>query len=176
MAELHVIGQLVGASGFDECPNVFCKWSVEHGKDWERMEGLASGQTQVDYPANGDIAVWQHPIDVHFTTKAAHGWPKLVVEVWHMDTYGRADLSGYGCCSIPTSAGMHTVHIATWRPVGTLRQQFSAFFLGGYPQLKHKQLISDARERYRLVTVAAGEVQVQLGIVLKDFDRFGVAL
>jgi len=176
MAELHIIGQIVGASGFDDCPNVFCKWTIEHGTNWERMEGLLQGQTQVDYPSDGELAVWQHPIDVHFSTKAAHGWPKLVIEVWHMDTYGRADLSGYGTCAVPTAPGMHSVTIATWRPVGTLRQQFGAFFLGGYPQLKHKQLIGDPNDRYRLTTEAAGEVEVQFGIVVKDFEKFGVAM
>lgn len=175
MAELHIVGQLVEASGFDTSPNVFCKWSIEAGKDWERIEGLAQGQTQVDYPADGEVAVWQHPIDVHYSTRAAQGWPKLVIEVWHMDMYGRADLSGYGMCYIPTTAGTHSLSIATWRPIGTLRQQFSAFFLGGYPQLKHKQLVGDARDRYRLTTVASGEVRVELGIVLKDFSKFGVS-
>ena len=33
MAEVHVIGQLVGASGFPE-PSLFCKWGFHAGKQF----------------------------------------------------------------------------------------------------------------------------------------------
>lgn len=173
MAELHIVGAISHAYGFDE-PNVFCKWAIEYGSEWELIEGIAQGQTQVDYPADGEVAVLQHPVEVHFSTKAAIGWPRLSVEVWHVDAYGRADLSGYGCCFVPTAPGMHSVTVNTWRPLGTLRQRFSAFFLGGNPQLKHRELISDARDRYRLTTAASGDVVIELGVIPKGFSKFGV--
>lgn len=31
MAELHIIGQILNAIGFEE-PNIFCKWSIQFGK------------------------------------------------------------------------------------------------------------------------------------------------
>jgi len=49
MAELHVIGQIFGASGFSES-NLFCKWSVISGDGWRLLEGMHEGQTQVDSP------------------------------------------------------------------------------------------------------------------------------
>ena len=49
MAELHVIGQLVGGYDFPSC-DLFCKWGLAHGSNWNVIEGKSEGQTQVDHP------------------------------------------------------------------------------------------------------------------------------
>jgi hypothetical protein len=61
MAELHVIGTLAGGSGFPGS-SIFCKWAVVHGPAWTLLEGQSAGQTQVDSPADEDMAHWCHPI------------------------------------------------------------------------------------------------------------------
>eukprot|EP00039_Didymoeca_costata_P002246 m.58608 g.58608 ORF g.58608 m.58608 type:complete len:84 (+) comp11189_c0_seq1:244-495(+) len=61
MAELHVIGELVGGRDFPN-QNLFCKWEAVQGPAWERLAGEASGQTQVDHPLDGTFAKWAHPI------------------------------------------------------------------------------------------------------------------
>eukprot|EP00959_Pyramimonas_sp_CCMP1952_P301328 6304511-Pyramimonas_sp.AAC.1 len=68
MAEVHIVGQIVGASGFEQ-RNLFCKWGVEAGQSWDRLEGLDMGQTHVDHPEEGEMAVWAHPIDLHYACK-----------------------------------------------------------------------------------------------------------
>ncbi|XP_039366912.1 transforming growth factor beta-1 proprotein-like isoform X2 [Mauremys reevesii] len=68
MAEVHLIGQIVGASGFPSS-SLFCKWGIHTGGAWKLLSGLREGQTQVDHPQLGDVAYWSHPIDVHFATK-----------------------------------------------------------------------------------------------------------
>ena len=61
MAEVHIIGELRGGSGF---PNnaLFCKFAFVCGGAWHLLEGHAAGQTQVDTPADGRAAKWGHPI------------------------------------------------------------------------------------------------------------------
>jgi len=49
MAEVHIIGELVGASGFPSA-NMCCKWGLTKGSTWRVLEGLEGGQTQVDHP------------------------------------------------------------------------------------------------------------------------------
>ena len=49
MAEVHVIGEIVGGSGFPS-GNLFCKWGVSHGSGWRVLEGVRDGQTQIDHP------------------------------------------------------------------------------------------------------------------------------
>ncbi|KAG7275388.1 hypothetical protein CRUP_021586 [Coryphaenoides rupestris] len=117
MAELHVIGQIVGASGFPRS-SLFCKWGVHAGGAWRLLSGLKEGQTQVDFPQTGDTAYWSHPIDLHYATKGLQGWPKLHLQVWHQDSFGRCQLYGYGYCHVPSSPGHHRLRCATWRPWG----------------------------------------------------------
>ena len=38
------------------------------------------------------MAVWSHPIDVHYTLKGIDGWPRLKLEVWGVDSFGRNEL------------------------------------------------------------------------------------
>ena len=76
------------------------------------LAGLKEGQTQVDDPAIGEEAYFSHPIDIHYATRylndsfyiikkiklhsnkfihnrGLQGWPKLLVQVFHQDSFGR---------------------------------------------------------------------------------------
>ncbi|XP_029908309.1 B9 domain-containing protein 2 [Myripristis murdjan] len=173
MAELHVIGQIVGASGFPQS-SLFCKWGVHTGGAWRLLSGLKEGQTQVDLPQTGDMAYWSHPIDLHYSTKGLQGWPKLHLQVWHQDSFGRCQLYGYGYCHIPSSPGHHHVRCVTWRPLGSWQEQLAQIFVGGGPQLRTPDLIYSGADRYRLHTEAMGTVELELGIIMRHFDKYGV--
>ncbi|XP_067170562.1 B9 domain-containing protein 2 [Apteryx mantelli] len=173
MAELHVIGQIVGASGFDES-SLFCKWDIHAGSAWKLLAGRREGQTQVDDPQADDVAYWCHPIDVHFATKGLQGWPRLHLQVWHRDAFGRSALAGYGFCAVPARAGWHGVACGTWRPRGGPRQRLARRLLGGGPQLRRPGPALGAAERFRLRTEAAGTVHLQLAVLPRHFARYGV--
>ena len=49
MAEVHLIGELVGADNFPS-GSLFCKWGLALGSAWKVLEGSKEGQTQVDHP------------------------------------------------------------------------------------------------------------------------------
>ena len=69
--DLHVLGELCGATGFGEGATVACKWALEAGERWELQEGAVGGQTQADCGEPGsDAVVWAHPIDVHYISGA----------------------------------------------------------------------------------------------------------
>ena len=89
MAEVHLIGQLVGGGEFYPYTSLFCKWSIQTGGAWKQLQGLREGQTQVDNPEAGEIAYWSHPIDIHYASKGLQGWPKLHLQVFHQDDFGR---------------------------------------------------------------------------------------
>jgi len=82
MAEVHVIGELVGADNFPSS-SLFCKWGLALGAAWKILEGVKEGQTQTDGPLvsliryisrsvwviicilelqDGTITKWSHPI------------------------------------------------------------------------------------------------------------------
>ncbi|KAK9817261.1 hypothetical protein WJX72_011956 [[Myrmecia] bisecta] len=173
MAELHVIGSIVGASGF-EGQNIFCKWGITAGRSWDLLEGLDKGQTQVDHPEDGEIAVWEHPLDIHYICKGLSGWPKLHFQVWSQDSHGRNDISGYGFCHIPTAAGVYDIDCPTWLPEGSLGERLTGFFVGGHPRLRWEEVVHSPGDRFRLQTVAGGMIHLHLGIVTKDFERHNV--
>lgn len=174
MAEVHVIGEIIGASGFPS-HNLYCKWSVHVDGLWKLLAGQKEGQTQVDNPQNEECAKWCHPIDLHFATKGLKGWPKFHFQVWHQDSYGRNEIYGYGYCHVPTSPGTHNVDCVTWRPLCSGKfEQLRSFFVGGAPQLKTSDAIYTGADRYKLRTVAMGTVHLQLGVITRNFDKFGV--
>ncbi|XP_059574715.1 B9 domain-containing protein 2 [Alligator mississippiensis] len=173
MAELHVIGQIVGASGFPGT-SLFCKWGIHAGGAWKLLSGLPEGQTQVDQPQLDDVAYWCHPIDVHFATKGLQGWPQLHLQVWHQDGFGRTELYGYGCLHVPAAPGCHTIACPTWRPRGSWPERLAQRFVGGGPQLRQPQAAAAAPERHRLRTTAAGTVHLRLGVLPRHFARYGV--
>jgi len=109
-----------------------------------------------------------------FVCRAYAGWPKIHFQVWHQDSFGRGELYGYGYCHIPTSPGTHEMECPTWRPVGTMREQISQAFLGGGPQLKNPDMIYSGADRYHLRTQTMGKVHLQLGVIMRHFDRYGI--
>lgn len=46
--------------------------------------------------------------------------------------------------------------------------------MGGSSELAEPDLIVNPTERYRLRTVPAGNVTIELSIILRNFDKFGV--
>lgn len=175
MAELHILGQIVGASKFKR-RNVFCKWGFHTGSNFEFLEGVTEGQTQVDVPLEGEMAVFGQPLDVHYACKGVSGWPKLHFQVWTQDVHSRNDICGYGFCHVPVAPGIHTVECPCWIPEGTAMEKITAFFVGGAPRLKHEDIVYSPGDRYRLMTRSTGLVHVQFQIVLKDFAKYGVVV
>lgn len=102
------------------------------------------------------------------------GWPRLHLQVWSQDSFGRCQLAGYGFCHVPSSPGTHRLDCPTWRPLGSWREQLARAFVGGGPQLLHGDAIYSGADRYRLHTAAGGLVHLELGLLLRHFDRYGV--
>jgi B9 domain-containing protein 2 len=173
MCEVHIIGQIVGASNFKE-NNLFCKWGIQAGNSWKILEGFKEGQTQVDSPVDGESVQWCHPIDIHYATKGIQGWPKLFFQVWHQDEYGRDQFCSYGFCHVPTSYGYHKVKCVTWKPLSSFCDRIYEYFLGGGLQLKNSSSIYNGSDRYKLRTIARGYVHLELNIITRNFQKYGI--
>ena len=86
----------------------------------------------------------------------------------------RNELVAYGFSHLPTSPGQHNFEIVTWRPSGSLRDTISQFYIGGSHQLRNPDLVISSTDRYRLSTTTMGKVYVQLAVILRNFEKFGV--
>ena len=164
--EVHFMGEVVGGTGFNK--GVSVKWTVEFGKYWDLLSGEYNGQSQFGYSDfSEDLVSFNHPVDVHFAATSIQGWPRMKVQVWELDEFGRANLCGYGFCHLPTSVGCHEISIPCWRPTGSMPEEIQSFFLGTNPQLVNEDvLFSKAWEnRCRLVTIPSGTVYVQMNVI-----------
>jgi len=172
--EVHVIGELLGGEAFGT--GVACRWRLEHGKFWGVLEGSTQGHTQTAYCPDGALAVWNHPIDVHYHATSVQGWPKIIVHVTKLDEYGRLGTVGYGFASLPTVPGCHDVTVNCWRPTGTKGDELRAFFLGDYPHLLDDDVIYHKATafRNRLVTIPAGRVHLEINLMTRHFAAYGV--
>ncbi|MFH4984725.1 hypothetical protein AB6A40_011434 [Gnathostoma spinigerum] len=108
MAEVYVIGEITSGEGFPDC-RLSCRWRLSVGGGWKVIEGERSSQTQTDLPDFSDCAQFSHPIDIHLKTKTIQGWPKLHLQVWHCDEFGRSEVYAYGSVFLPGTVGEHEV-------------------------------------------------------------------
>ncbi|GMF65092.1 unnamed protein product [Phytophthora lilii] len=176
--EVHLIGEIVSGHGFGSAGGLTCKWRVEYGSRWSHIAGDQFGQTQLDYPSTApwasdpDVAVWAHPIDLHFATSAFQGWPKLLLQVWRADSSMKLHVVGYGFAPVPFAAGQHKLWVSLWRPLGTTKEELDVQLLGRTPELKNDDVLFNAAwsERCRLRTVSTGKVLIHIGVLLRHFQ------
>lgn len=55
-----------------------------------------------------------------------------------------------------------------------MREQISQMFVGGGAQLRNPDMIYSGADRYHLRTLTMGKVHIQLAVILRNFDKYGV--
>ncbi|XP_066599531.1 B9 domain-containing protein 2 [Prorops nasuta] len=175
MAELHIIGQIASARNFKHS-SLSCKWSFHAGNAWKVISGSEEGQTQESCDLYKNIPVWDHPIDIHYTTHSLQNSPKLLLQIFSRDNYGRLLFHAYGVCSIPLSPGYHSVKCHTWKPIGNWKDRLQDKFLGMTLQLKSPSVLVNTLDRFELLTESMGMVNIEIHIISRSFDKFGCQL
>ncbi|RLN73612.1 hypothetical protein BBJ28_00005377 [Nothophytophthora sp. Chile5] len=181
--EVHLIGEIVRGHGFGSSGGLTCKWRVEYGSLWHHIAGDQLGQTQIDYPSTApwtsdpDVAVWSHPIDLHFATSAFQGWPKLLFQVWRVDSSMTSHVVGYGFVPVPFAAGQHELWVSLWRPMGSAKEEMQAQLLGRTPELTSDDALFSAAwsERCRLRTISTGKVLIHISVLRRNFQSGVIA-
>lgn len=180
MSELHVIGEIVGGRDFGG-HSFFCVYDIVAGSAWTVVEGRDSGSTHI-MKVGDDGIHWAHPLDVHFSFTSLQGWPKISVQVWQIDAYGRKDLAGYGMAYFPMpGAADEEIEIATWKPtfwhpsfLVRIWQNFRLFVMGGNPVLRDNALIHSNEERFKLHTIGGGIVTLRLNVLSRGLRQAGI--
>lgn len=167
--EVHIVGDIKCGVGFGA--GVSCKWRFDHGKYWGLLEGSIDGHTQTAYGPEGAASVWDHPFDVHYQTMTMQGWPKIIVQIQQLDSYGCVSVIAHGFAHLPCTSGMHELAIPCWRAIGTQEEELRAYFLEEYPVLLDEDLVyhKAASHRHRLVTIPSGKVLLDVNIMLRHF-------
>lgn len=145
------------------------------GPLWKVVEGQEKGQTAVNKSRYDNYSIFCDPIDLHFGTRGIQGWPKLSIEVFSVNSLDQFYPVGFGFAYLPTKPGLHSLSIATWKisPATFFDSVKEKFFTGGFTIVK-KDLIHSGIERYKISTISAGIVEVQVNLVFKNFRRFNI--
>ncbi|XP_015111822.1 B9 domain-containing protein 2 [Diachasma alloeum] len=175
MAELHVFGELAYAENFKQA-TLFCKWSFHAGNGWKLINGNPEGQTQECQNLYTGKPTWSHPIDLHYSTQSIQGAPKLLIQVFCRDNYGRILFIAYGICPVPLTPGFHEVKCHTWKPIGNWQDRLRDRFLGMSLQLKTPNLLTNGTDRFELLTESMGTVHLEFHILTQNFNKFGCFL
>lgn len=177
MAELHIIGQILDATDFED-GSLFTKWSIQTGSCWRVLEGFNSGQTQLTIKRTVNSRArypWSHPIDIHYATRGLQGWPRIEFQIWGVDWLGKANISAYGFVNVPTQPGYHELTCSTWRPVGDFRRRVMDYITGYRMHLiDPSDIVSSGLNRHAIQSISMGTVKVQLTVVLRGFDKYGL--
>lgn len=177
MAEIHLIGQISELTDFED-RNLFVKWSLNAGSNWKLLEGFTEGQTHLSTISGSGIDTvhsLSHPIDVHYTTTGLQGWPKFEFQVWNVDWLSKCNISAYGYMSVPMQPGKHELTCSTWRPIGDLRRRVIDYVTGCRMHLLDpSDIVGNGFNRHVIQTMSMGYVKVNLNVVLRDFDKYGV--
>lgn len=167
-----MIGQITGGRGFNG-REIGAEWKItSEDEKWRSLEGNFSGLSWFAKPSDEDgMAIWNHPIDVTFSTLSLQGWPQLLVEVYEGNEYQHNDHAGYGTIFIPCVPGLHKLEVVMFRPQGTKFEEFTAKFLGGHHRYLNSNVIltTDSREGHKVVTT--GIVHVELNVIVRGFDK-----
>ncbi|CAI2382494.1 unnamed protein product [Moneuplotes crassus] len=175
--QLHLIGEIKSAKNF-ESNRLFCKWEFKYGKHLTVIDGNTEGETfEEEKPDKETAFYFDHPFDIHFKVESMRGWPKVVVEVWEVADDGKYFIAGYGTGTIPCSPGSHNIEIKCWRPkdqtwYGYLRESL----LGVRSELATKEMLLSSMERNLFESETTGSITVDIGIIAKDFELYGIKL
>lgn len=175
---LMACGQIESAR-FEGTENVYCRYQIQHGPDWEVIHGLEQGISQMassrPVASDGALVVWNFPIDVTLKSTNAYGWPQVVLTVYGDAALGQADqIQGYGSVHLPITPGKHTLYVRTFRPI-TARwfDHFLSFFHGQRPEYKDARLVARSEGREVTRVQSYGVVKLVVNVTLQGMEPLG---
>eukprot|EP00241_Pyramimonas_parkeae_P016070 CAMPEP_0114283034 /NCGR_PEP_ID=MMETSP0059-20121206/3881_1 /TAXON_ID=36894 /ORGANISM="Pyramimonas parkeae, Strain CCMP726" /LENGTH=490 /DNA_ID=CAMNT_0001403725 /DNA_START=42 /DNA_END=1518 /DNA_ORIENTATION=+ len=173
IAKLHLLGELVGATGFSR-KTLFCEWQLVFGTGWKVIRGEDRGTTHMASPMDdSDFSAFSHPVHLSVQSQNIQHWPKLFVRVHeHHDYVGSDTFLAYGICSLPTTPGTHRVQCVTWRAndrVARLQDELSGYFTSRSAELMSDEYVSLRKEEHAasVVTVGMGTVHLDLAMLFE---------
>lgn len=180
-AELHIIGEIDRGQDFGS-GSFFCVFEIIAGNAWTAIEGTTSVCTHIMDSIDNEIP-WSFPIDTHFSFTSIQGWPKISIQVWKVDQYGRKDIAGYGTAYLPfptLAKGPleNQVEVLTWKPMYWNPNYFSRaiealriLLMGGNPVLRDTALIHRNDERFKLHTIGSGTVTIRVSLMSRGMKK-----
>ena len=124
-SSFHVMitGQIESACYPSHYDNLYCRYALSYGPDWNIIHGIDSGISQISRKSDmlsgpdAEGIIWNFPIDIALMATNVFGWPRLSISVYGLDALGRDVVRGYGSVMVPTFPGRHIKYIDTYVPI-----------------------------------------------------------
>ncbi|XP_054728951.1 B9 domain-containing protein 1 isoform X3 [Anastrepha obliqua] len=174
---IFITGQ-IEAMEFPLGPNaaeVFCRYEVVAGPDWELISGSQNGISQTASNKSGffkDKIVFNFPLEWTFKSTTPFGWPQLIISIYGKTRWGAETTLGYCRINLPVF-GSHTDDAIT-APILIPRNtnmvsELASWITGRNPELKDpKTLLSNGK-----LKESYGEVIFKLTTILRGTNRLG---
>ncbi|XKL62909.1 hypothetical protein PGB90_002742 [Kerria lacca] len=172
---ITVIGQIEMAD-FPDFDNIYCKYCFVYGSDWELISGIEEGISQVSRKSqdNRKIFILNFPLEICFKSTNPYGWPRIVLSIYGLDSFGNDVIRGYGMYHLPVISGKCTKIISTFVPASSsLLQQMTSWLTGRKPEYIDSRVLAygDGREVTRVIS--QGKVWIMFNVMIKDMRKFG---
>lgn len=173
---LMVTGQ-VEYGEFENADNVYCRYALSYGNDWNVVHGPESGLSQIAKASESGAdtgVVWNFPIDISFKSTNPFGWPRLALSVFGVDMMGRDVVVGYGSVLIPTIPGRHERWVHMYTPkASSLIQQFRSWIAGAYPEFFDSKFVTRSEGREMTRVERTGAIRVSLNVMTRGMGQLG---
>lgn len=169
-AEVHFLGQIIGASNVMEHDPIFIEAYFKAGEKWRFLSSKKDIQTQTCYVDHNNFACFCHPFDIHLTTENLHGWPRMILRIWKLGDTCKEDILSYGVAILPNLKGYHVIEIQTWCLKGALTDEAMWFFLESKPIMNTKDpLNGDLSNRKNIISKPGPKVKISCEVIPRNF-------
>jgi len=188
--EIYILGEISHGENFKPLVNsrgVSCEVSVllegAQESQWQLLNkqavamtcaaGANKFETTQEVDPEGNILVWNHPLDLHYATSSLADWPRLRLRVLGSEGEGRPVPIAYGTAVLPCQPGPFALTVQTWRLEGTFWQELTGVTPLGIPDLAAVDTRAAAL-RGGLNTTSSGLIHIQGELILRKFENYGV--
>ena len=169
-AEIHFLGQIVGASNIIEKNYVFIEAYFEVGEQWRFLSPKPTIQTQSCAIDQNNFACFCHPIDIHLTTENLFGWPRIICRLWKLDDTNKIDILSYGTTILPNTNGYHEIEFQTWCLRGSSENEKLGFYMGSKPLMNTSDPVSSNLDKRKwLISKPGPKIHLTFEVILRNF-------
>ncbi|CAB3379236.1 Hypothetical predicted protein [Cloeon dipterum] len=169
----------VEAAEFPEHDELYCRYFVEFGSDWQIISGVAEGMSQISKKSkchidDRQLCVWNLPVELTLKSTNITGWPKIVVSVYGNDSFGNDVVRGYAWSFVPLESTSTTLSMPAFVPASSSKlQEMTAWFTGRRPEFLNPAIVVHGESRELLRTSSHGHVFVKVNTLIKDLSKCG---
>ncbi|KAK3252231.1 hypothetical protein CYMTET_38474 [Cymbomonas tetramitiformis] len=161
-------------------------WQLVEGRDYIR--GITHISKTVKYPSEdplqedafwvkqNQVAHWCFPIELELVCqeeRAGKHWPMIYFQVFSYDSWDRLRTEGYCYLNLgDASPGSKVHYLRCWRPLGSIRDQMSDFFVGGSRELQDISSVAAPQghsgkvlNKYGFSTETSGELKIRTNVL-----------